>query len=759
MMRDYQLEICQKVREAFGKYRSVMMQMPTGTGKTVVLTELVKQFFLQHRPSSGQQSNGPQSPCDVLIVAHRMELIEQTGEHLQRYGIDYGLIVGGGEKTGEMKPVMVASIQTLAKRLCLQAGKEGGTLFPALTPRFVVIDEAHHAVAKSYRLLWEAWPEARFLGLTATPCRLSGEGFGDLFEVLVASWNIREFMAEGWLSPFDYYSVRPESEEQVLIDSLQKRGADGDFQVKELREALDVGPSIERLFDTFCRLARNKKGIVYAIDIAHAEHIAAFYSAQGVRAVALSAKTPKAERQAAVGAFKAGPEIQVLVSVDLFSEGFDCPDVEFVQLARPTLSLAKYMQMVGRGLRPCKGKAFCTIIDNVGLYRTFGLPSVDRDWEWYFRGRALPPGLSGLRNAPRLGLGENALSDENDSDVVRIVLHGEIKAQLQAAGRTGFLRKKRGKAWVWIDETNGIVFDRHPQVVNFQAIELSTADGETFYPRIRSKWMDAKLGIGRKALETQAGEGIGWARLYVSMAWPHKVLRLLSVEADQTRMYEDEEGNVFLQQDLDHAPVCVGSEAESMAFKAQCEEAQRTWSELTQSERLFLKKDNVRGGWLLPEGWEKKREIINGKESGRFFRITCQGDGASGGNKVFWVDWTTGFVLHKRPVLRKRGFVELLYEGEVVFILNIHEERFIPYHNWEIRADERICTIGNKMYFSNNKNGTALRIKKRSGDFQMFVVQEAFDMEKFKAGTLRNLMVINKWGAELEMREIPPSRR
>ena len=198
---------------------------------------------------------------------------------------------------------------------------------------------------------------------------------------------------------------------------------------------------------------------------------------------------------------------------------------------------------------------------------------------------------------------------------------------------------------------------------------------------------------------------------------------------------------------------------ESMAFKAQCVEAQRTWSELTQSERLFLKKDNVRGGWLLPEGWGKKREIINGKESGRFFRITCQGDGASGGSKVLWVDWVTGFVLQKRPVVRQRGFVELLYEGEVVFILNIHEERFIPYHNWEIRADERICTIGNKMYFSSNKNGTALRIKRRSGDFQMFVVQEAFDMEKFKAGTLRDLMVINKWGEELELREVPPSLR
>ena len=103
--------------------------------------------------------------------------------------------------------------------------------------------------------------------------------------------------------------------------------------------------------------------------------------------------------------------------------------------------------------------------------------------------------------------------------------------------------------------------------------------------------------------------------------------------------------------------------------------------------------------------------------------------------------------------------MELLCGVGVVCILSFHEERFVPYHNWEIRADGRICTIGNKMYFSSNKNGTALRIKRRSGDFQMFVVQEAFDMEKFKAGTLRDLMVINKWGEELELREVPPSLR
>ena len=139
------------------------------------------------------------------------------------------------------------------------------------------------------------------------------------------------------------------------------------------------------------------KGIVYAIDIAHAEHIAEYYREQGVNALALSSKTDMKERKEAVEAFRASSvivhhqllkdkPIQVLVSVDLFSEGFDCPDVEFIQIARPTLSLAKYLQMIGRGLRPNKGKEWCTIIDNVGMYRRFGLPSGERDWGMFFEG-------------------------------------------------------------------------------------------------------------------------------------------------------------------------------------------------------------------------------------------------------------------------------------------------------------------------------------------------------------------------------------
>ena len=365
MLRDYQIEICEKINEAFEAHRSVMIQMPTGTGKTVVLASLVKQYLNRD------------ADCSVLIVAHRIELIEQIGEHLRGYGIAYG-VIAGGRKTKKAESVMVASIQTLSSKL----STFGSLLYPSL----VVIDEAHHALAKTYQILWAAWPEAKFLGLTATPYRMSGDGFTDLFEVLVDSWSVKQFIADGWLSPYDYYSIRPDSEEQQEIDSLRKRGADGDFQMKELREKLDVRPSIERLFESFERYAFDKKGIIYAIDIAHAEHIAEFYRLQGVNAVAISSKTPAKERAEVIRTFRDENRIQILVSVDLFSEGFDCPDVEFIQMARPTLSLAKYLQMVGRGLRPCKGKQCCTIIDNVGLYRTFGLPSVDRDWGAYFAG-------------------------------------------------------------------------------------------------------------------------------------------------------------------------------------------------------------------------------------------------------------------------------------------------------------------------------------------------------------------------------------
>ena len=737
MLRDYQIEICESVREAFKKHRSVMMQMPTGTGKTVVLASLVQQYLDKSLELRDLH-------CQVLVVAHRIELTEQMGEHLKRYGIEYG-VIAGGRKTKEAEPVIVASIQTLSSKL--------SSLSSLLSPSLIIIDEAHHAVAKTYRQLWDVWPEARFLGLTATPYRLSGEGFTDLFDVLVDSWTMKRFIAEGWLSAFDYYSIRPDSDDQKLIDNLKKRGADGDFQMKELHDTLDVTPCIERLFESFEQFAFDMKGIVYAIDIAHAEHIAEYYREQGVNALALSSKTDMKERKEAVEAFRASSvivhhqllkdkPIQVLVSVDLFSEGFDCPDVEFIQIARPTLSLAKYLQMIGRGLRPNKGKECCTIIDNVGMYRRFGLPSGERDWGMFFEGLK-DERIKELKNLNfDLNFDLNINRGEGNAALVKIVGYEGMASRFDKLGKTGFERKKKGKIWVWRDTLTGIMFEKHPVVVDFKGVEMMTDDGLTFYPRIRSKWVDGKSGINRKALETHVGDGFGWMKRYVSLREPDKVYELQEVMAGGMRVYKDEKGKTFFQQDLDSPLVSKEEAGGKKAFMVLCDARKEEWkAKVGESRRnCFVHVDATTGAWCLDGGQAEK--------DGEFYRIV---------DRECWFDGNTGFIYHHRPVVRYRGFVKLVYDDDMVYIMNILEERFIAYHNWEIRADDGICTIGNKLYFKSDKDGKALWIRKRSGDFQMFVVNEPIMVEDSCKRPLivdAQIMIINKYGKDIEMKRI-----
>ncbi len=537
---DYQEDMKERIEKALRLHRSVMAQMPTGTGKTVLLASVVESFLREH------------SNCNVWIVAHRRELVSQIRETIERvfskitpslFTLKEGstshpdpLSSGAREETApprrseplrskvggpsKVSPdcLSAGALKEVSKRAskpspdCLSAGalkevskgaskpspdclcgvnrlakKEDGTssnlikkpldsslftlrssLIKAVSiqwlskhydeieeePGMIVIDEAHHALAKTYKEMWERFPKAKFLGLTATPCRLNGKGFTDLFDVLVQSWSVPEFISKGRLATYDFVSIKSDGVTQRLIDSLQKRGADGDYQNKEMDMLLNKKPSIERLYQSLEEYGKDRKGIVYAINISHANAIAEFYREHGIAAVAIDSKTPASERRMLIERFKSsslsfskthpssltlkggstafpkplspqgtgdvtalrcseplrskdgGPSkvspdclcgvnrladelapIQVLVNVDIFSEGFDCPDVEFVQLARPTLSLAKYLQMVGRGLRVAKGKKNCVIIDNVGLYRVFGLPSQVWNWKAMFEGK------------------------------------------------------------------------------------------------------------------------------------------------------------------------------------------------------------------------------------------------------------------------------------------------------------------------------------------------------------------------------------
>ena len=575
---DYQEDMKERIEKALRLHRSVMAQMPTGTGKTVLLASVVESFLREH------------SNCNVWIVAHRRELVSQIRETIERvfskitpslFTLKEGstshpapLSSGAREETAPPRrseplrskvggpskvspdclsasafnvPIKAVSIQWLAKHYD-EIEEE---------PGMIVIDEAHHALAKTYKEMWERFPKAKFLGLTATPCRLNGKGFTDLFDVLVQSWDVPEFISKGRLATYDFVSIKSDGVTQRLIDSLQKRGADGDYQNKEMDMLLNKKPSIERLYQSLEEFGKDRKGIVYAINISHANAIAEFYREHGIAAVAIDSKTPSSLRKELIERFKAsntsfsnqpvkfskitpslfnikegdfsktypssltlkegnlsnhpvplskegstshpdpltlrgeggnrptrcseplrskvgGPSkvspdcagwdrlaatclrpadkvgdrlaatclraadglapIQVLVNVDIFSEGFDCPDVEFVQLARPTLSLAKYLQMVGRGLRVAKGKKNCVIIDNVGLYRVFGLPSQVWNWKATFEGRLR---YSRKKETPKerdffLMYGkQETMPVGQDSEMMMVMSHEELMQSLQ----------------------------------------------------------------------------------------------------------------------------------------------------------------------------------------------------------------------------------------------------------------------------------------------------------------------------------------
>ena len=556
---DYQEDMKERIEKALRLHRSVMAQMPTGTGKTVLLASVVESFLREH------------SNCHVWIVAHRRELVSQIRETIQRVFSKThpsSLTLKGGstafpkplspQGTGDVTALRCS--EPLRSKVggpskvspcCLSAGalKEASECLPDCLsasaskevsgyspdclsasafnvplkavsiqwlskhydeieeePGMIVIDEAHHALAKTYKGMWDRFPKAKFLGLTATPCRLNGKGFTDLFDVLVQSWSVPEFISKGRLATYDFVSIKSDGVTQGLIDSLQKRGADGDYQNKEMDRVLNKKPSIERLYKSFEKYGKDRKGIVYAINISHANAIAEFYREHGIAAVAIDSKTPSSLRKELIERFKASSNtsqyfskthpssltlkggstafpkplspqgtgdvtapprrseplrskvggaskpspdcagwdrlgatclraadgaapIQVLVNVDIFSEGFDCPDIEFVQLARPTLSLAKYLQMVGRGLRVARGKKSCVMIDNVGLYRVFGLPSQVWNWNAMFEGKLKVGKKKETAKERAFFLGseeQEGHQDDSDSEMEMVVSHEEL---------------------------------------------------------------------------------------------------------------------------------------------------------------------------------------------------------------------------------------------------------------------------------------------------------------------------------------------
>lgn len=323
---------------------NVLFQMPTGTGKTTVFSEIVRRARRKEKK--------------VLIVVHRKELVEQIVERLSCFDVEAG-IISGTIPPDATKEVQVATIQSLSKRE-----------YPVAD--IVIIDECHHAKACTYKKLWDIYPKARFLGVTATPIRMSGEGFSDLFDTLINSGQLSYFVEHGYLVKVKHFvGVTPN------LSSIKVKM--NDYAQDELGELMQDKELMADLVESYHKRAEGKKMIVFAVNIEHSEQIVEEYCREGIAAEHIDANTPKKEREQILKRFRKG-ETLVLSNVDIVSEGFDVPDCEAVQLARPTKSLALFLQQVGRCMRPSPGKEEGLVLDNAGLWLEHGFCQQDRIW-------------------------------------------------------------------------------------------------------------------------------------------------------------------------------------------------------------------------------------------------------------------------------------------------------------------------------------------------------------------------------------------
>lgn len=356
----HQLIAKEEVTKHFSNgHTRVLLQMPTGAGKTRTFCSIISDWF----------SREDQFRC--ILVAHRDELIRQIGSTLDQYGIEYGVIKSKEPRDLSFQ-VQIASINTLKNVFELDN-----------QVNLVVIDEAHHTGAKSYNELFKRFPRAFFLGATATPCRTDGQVLADFYNKIVVGPSIKDLINDKKLAPVQI--LRPQHEIEG-IDQVSIKG--NDYDEAELANFMNRPEIRAELVRSYLKYCYGKKGIVYAVDINHAIQICADYHNQGIEATYIVSKdesNKESERIKRVRDFKNG-EVKILVNVGIFTEGFDCPDADFVQLARPTKSIILYLQMVGRALRRSEKKKHATVLDNAGVTLEHGsFVNVDYDWEAIFK--------------------------------------------------------------------------------------------------------------------------------------------------------------------------------------------------------------------------------------------------------------------------------------------------------------------------------------------------------------------------------------
>ena len=353
-LRPYQTEAVAEIERAYqdGK-RAPLLELATGAGKTVVAGEVIRRATAAGRA--------------CLLLAPRRELVYQGSASLARAGVDHGVFMAGREDLeNAWAPVTVASIDTTLVRV-LRRGRR-----PFVDPNLVVVDEAHLSITKRRQDLLNLWPDARLLGLTATPGRKDGRALGILYDTLIEPVTVADLTRDGYLCPARYFSLSEP-------DLARVETVAGDYHQGQLNTAVNQPQLVADIVATWLTRACGRRTVVFATSIAHSVALAEEFQRAGVAAEHVDAGTALGERAQVFERFTKG-QTQVLTNCLLAAYGFDLPVMSCVVLARPTKSLVLYLQMLGRGLRIAEEKADCLVLDHSGAVHRHGFAADPRFW-------------------------------------------------------------------------------------------------------------------------------------------------------------------------------------------------------------------------------------------------------------------------------------------------------------------------------------------------------------------------------------------
>jgi superfamily II DNA or RNA helicase len=401
-LRQYQDELVDKVRAAMRTHRRVMVQSPTGSGKTVMFSHVAELVWSNHKR--------------VYAIAHRIEIVNQISRAFEANGVRHGVIAPSRYET--QWPVQVGMVQTVANRL---------DRLPR--PDLLIVDEAHHAVAGNYQKIMEHWKGVHVLMVTATPQRLDGRGLAEVADVLILGPSVRWLIENKFLAPYRY--IAP----PIVADLSSLKIKMGDYIPGQVAQAVDQRNVVGDMEAHYKKFFDGAPAVMFCPDVASARHMAEHFRGKGWNAASVDGATDPDERRRMIEAIGNGG-LNLLMSCSIIDEGTDIPNVAGIINGSPTQSLVRYLQRVGRSLRPKPGGEAAIILDHVGDVARHGMP--DFKHRWTLEGRKKnSPRAPAIRQCPHCFLafapapkcpacGFEFSAIENVGIAPRKVLEGEL---------------------------------------------------------------------------------------------------------------------------------------------------------------------------------------------------------------------------------------------------------------------------------------------------------------------------------------------